>query len=132
MVEFISNRFSSSGVKKTEDWLHGICRLIRGHIRATDCTCLYDDFHIGLLITHATPAMGQLIMERVRALLAMVASRDGKEVVFSQAGLGMVGLDGNLGQTPTQWIDAALTAARTSMAFVVDFTRKETSPMDYQ
>jgi hypothetical protein len=132
MIEFLSDRRGSSAVQRTEDWLHGICRLIRRHLRATDCVCLYDDLRIGLLVTHTTPPMGQLIMERVRALLFEYASLDGKEVAFSKAGLGMVGLDGRSDQTPTQWIDTALATARTSMAFVVDFPGKETSPMDYQ
>jgi predicted RND superfamily exporter protein len=132
MIEFISDRFDPSAVRKTEDCLYGMCRLIRAHTRATDCVCLYDDLHIGLLITHATPTMGQLVVERVRALLTKYASPDGKQVVFTKAGLGIQGLDGNLDQTPSQWIDAALTAARTSRAFSVDFTRKEAPPWDYQ
>jgi len=132
MIELISERIGSPAGQKTKDGLDEMCRLIRRHIRATDCLCLYDDFHIGLLITHATPAMGHRITGRVRALLSTVVSRDEGEVVFSKAGLGLVGLDGRPGQIPSQWVDAALTTARRSMASVLDFTKKETSPMDYQ
>jgi hypothetical protein len=68
----------------------------------------------------------------VQVLLSEYAPRDGKEVFFSKACFGMVALDGNSGQTPSQWIDAALTRARTSMALAVDFSGKEASPTGYQ
>ncbi len=86
----------------------------------------------GLLITHTTITMGALIMGRIRALLSKHASGGGKEILVSKAGLGMVGLEGNSGQTPTQWVEAALTKARTSAAFMVDFKAGNGSPVDYQ
>jgi hypothetical protein len=132
MIEFLPDGFGSSGAHKTEAWVHDICRLIRGHIRATDCVCRYDDHHVGLLITHTTLTMGALIMGRVRALLSKHASSGGKEILVSKAGLGMVGLEGNSGQTPTQWVEAALTKARTAAAFMVDFKAGNGSPADYQ
>lgn len=132
MIEFLADPFGSSAAQKTEDWLDEICRVIRCHIRATDCVCRYDGHHVGLLITHTTLTMGALIMERVRALLSKHASGGGKEILVSKAGLGMVGLEGNSGQTPTQWVEAALTKARTSAAFMVDFKAGNGSPADYQ
>jgi len=131
MIEFTLDG-SVPSEHRTEARLHGICRLIRGHLRATDCVCLYDDLHIGVLITHATPTTGQLIMERIEKLLSKHTPHNGKEVVFTKAGLGSVVLDGKLDQRPTQWIDAALKRARTSVAFLVDLTEIESSSRDYQ
>jgi hypothetical protein len=122
MIEFIFDRLNSPAVPNPEHRLAEICRHIRDHIRDVDCVCLYDNLHIGVLVTHATPTMGEFIMGRVRALLSNDVPHDGKASVFAKTGLVMVGLDGNPSQTPIQWIDATLEKVRTSMAFEVNFT----------